>query len=66
MDGGVSYSMVATRGAKHTRGNCRLAPNGRTVACTVKLTKGTWRVSVKTKLPWQPEPYGQQNKRFTL
>ena len=66
LDGAVTYSIVATRGAKHRSGTCRVTSDGTSIACTVTLTKGTWRVSVKTKLPWQPKPYGQQNKKFVF
>lgn len=62
----VTYNMVATNGTSTRHGSCSTASNARTVACAVRLAKGSWRVSIQTKLPWQPTPYGQQNKRFTF
>lgn len=62
----VTYSIVARKGSAVRTGVCRLRSSGTDVSCTVRLPKGTWRVSVKARLPWQPVALGQQNKRFTF
>jgi YVTN family beta-propeller protein len=60
----VAYSIVARKGMTTKKGSCSAAAGGSAVSCTVKLSRGTWRVSIKTRLPWQPAFLGQQNKRF--
>jgi YVTN family beta-propeller protein len=62
----ASYRIVAKKGAATKAGTCRLGASGVSVTCRVRLTKGSWRVSVTAQLPWQPVPAGQQNKRFTF
>ena len=62
----VAYSMVATKGSTTKTGTCSVTSPGATVTCTAKLTGGSWIVSIHTRLPWQPTPGGQQNKRFTF
>lgn len=60
----VAYSIVARRGSVTKRGICRLRPSGRAATCSVTVPKGTWRASIRAQYPWQPVPYGQQDKRF--
>jgi YVTN family beta-propeller protein len=60
----VRYAIVARKGHVLRTGTCRLAPDGTRVVCRARLAKGTWHVSITTRLPWQPVAFGQQNKRF--
>jgi|FLOH01.1.fsa_nt_gi YVTN family beta-propeller protein len=62
----VTYSMVATKGSTSKKGSCSTSISGSSVVCKVTLSKGTWRVSILTRLPWQPVAAGQQNKKFTF
>ncbi len=62
----VTYSMVATKGSTSKKGSCSTSSSGSSVVCKVTLSKGTWHVSILTRLPWQPVAAGQQNKKFTF
>ena len=62
--GGVEYGIRAVSKTKVRSGACRPVRGGAQVSCTVRLPKGTWRVSVTTRLPWQPTAGGNQNKKF--
>ena len=62
----VTYSVFATKGSTTKKGSCAPTSGGSKVSCTVKLSKGTWRVSIQTRLPWQPDALGQQKKKFTF
>jgi len=64
MSPAVTYSMIAKKGSATKKGSC--AVSGAQVSCTVKLSSGSWRVSIQTRLPWQPVALGAQNKKFTF
>lgn len=60
----VTYDMVATKGSTTKHGSC--SRSGSNVTCTASLSKGSWKVSITTTLPWQPTPAGKQNKKFSF
>jgi YVTN family beta-propeller protein len=62
----VEYSIVARKSGKVRRGTCTVPSSGSSVRCRVKVGSGLWRVSVQTRLPWQPVAMGAQNKRFSF
>lgn len=57
----VSYTMVARKGSVTKSGTC--VRTGSSAACTIRLPKGEWRVSVLRRLPWQASAEVQQGKR---
>jgi YVTN family beta-propeller protein len=61
----VEFGIRAVQGNRVRTGTCvRTGPSSAPkAACTVRLPKGTWRVSVTTQLPWQPAAGGNQNRR---
>jgi hypothetical protein len=58
----VEYAISAKRGSVVRTGTC--TPAGAKVTCSVRVTKGAWRVSVTTRLPWQKVAGGNQNRLF--
>lgn len=62
----VTRSIVATKGGTTRRGSCQLKGDGTQTACTIALSRGTWQVSVQSKLPWEPAAGGMQRKKFTF
>jgi len=61
--GAVAYGIVARNGNRTRRGTCA-ARGSANIACTVRLPRGRWRVSVTTQLPWQNGTSGNQNRTF--
>ena len=45
-ESGVEYAMRARKGSRTLKGKCRAVRTGTTTSCSVRLTKGTWRISV--------------------
>lgn len=62
----VTYGIVSRKGSTTRTGTCELAAANGPVTCRVQVGRGTWRTSITTKLPWQPTPGGQQNRRYTF
>ena len=60
----VEYGIRAVQGSRVRTGTCvRVGASAPKAACSVRLPKGTWRVSVTTRLPWQATAGGNQNRR---
>jgi YVTN family beta-propeller protein len=63
---GVEFGIRAVSKSKTRTGTCRQVRSSARVACSVRLPKGTWRVSVTTRLPWQLTAGGNQNRKFHI
>ena len=61
--GAVAYRIVARSGNRTRTGSCATRGTAN-IACTVRVPRGRWRVSVTTQLPWQRGTSGNQNRTF--